>query len=91
LFRDNVDMRALTFVQKDWLTKRLFFAVAAGCVFTVAAPTLFPCPALEKKKAREQQELQSRTWFGQTPLRYFTAAGAPPTDISNSKSSSLES
>ncbi|KAJ9076452.1 hypothetical protein DSO57_1026023 [Entomophthora muscae] len=36
--------RPLNYAQKQQLTTRLFYAVAAGAVFTVAAPTLFPCP-----------------------------------------------
>ncbi|KAJ1926531.1 hypothetical protein IWQ60_003706 [Tieghemiomyces parasiticus] len=52
-------MRPLTIVQRDRLTSRLFMLCAAGCVFTVAAPTLFPCPALEKKKQRQLNEQQA--------------------------------
>lgn len=36
--------RPLNYAQKQRLTTQLFYAVAAGAVFTVAAPTLFPCP-----------------------------------------------
>jgi hypothetical protein len=38
--------RTLTYAQKQRVTTNLFWAVGFGCVFTVAAPTLFPCPVV---------------------------------------------
>ncbi|KAI9291274.1 COX5B-domain-containing protein [Neoconidiobolus thromboides FSU 785] len=38
--------RPLTYLEKQRVTTRLFVAVALGAVFTVAAPTLFPCPVV---------------------------------------------
>ena len=40
-------MRPLNAVQRYRLTSSLFFLTFFGAVFTVAAPSIFPCPAFE--------------------------------------------
>lgn len=42
--------RSLTFAQKQKITNSLFWTVAIGAVFTVALPSLLPCPAMDKSR-----------------------------------------
>jgi Cytochrome C oxidase assembly factor 2 len=44
-------MRPLNAAQRYKLTSSLFLLTAFGAVFTVAAPSVFPCPAFEHRRA----------------------------------------
>ena len=43
-------MRPLNAVQRYRLTSSLFLLTFFGAVFTVSAPSLFPCPAFENRQ-----------------------------------------
>jgi hypothetical protein len=43
-------MRPLNAAQRYRLTSSLFFLTFFGAVFTVAAPSVFPCPAFEHRQ-----------------------------------------
>ena len=43
-------MRPLNATQRYRLTSSLFFLTFFGAVFTVAAPSVFPCPAFEYRQ-----------------------------------------
>lgn len=43
-------MRRLNAAQRYRLTSSLFFLTFFGAVFTVAAPSIFPCPAFEHRQ-----------------------------------------
>ncbi|ORY93421.1 hypothetical protein BCR43DRAFT_496915 [Syncephalastrum racemosum] len=59
-------LRPLNHLQKQRITSNLFVLVALGAIATVAAPTLFPCPAFDqndkaarleaRRKLKEQQQ-----------------------------------
>jgi hypothetical protein len=44
-------MRPLNAAQRYKLTSSLFLLTFFGAVFTVAAPSVFPCPAFEQRRA----------------------------------------
>ena len=43
-------MRPLNAAQRHRLTSYMFFLTFFGAVFTVAAPSVFPCPAFEHRQ-----------------------------------------
>ncbi|KAK9761553.1 hypothetical protein K7432_013469 [Basidiobolus ranarum] len=49
-------MRTLSYAQRQRITSYLFFSVAAGSVFTVAAPTILPCPASDRMQMYAEEE-----------------------------------
>jgi hypothetical protein len=48
--RRSVVMRPLNAAQRYRLTSSLFLLTFFGAVFTVAAPSVFPCPAFEHRR-----------------------------------------
>ncbi|KAI8605735.1 hypothetical protein EDD21DRAFT_362894 [Dissophora ornata] len=55
-------MRPLTLLQRQRITLSLFFTVAVGAVFTVAAPAFVPWQVVDEKRAQalEQQRRQGK-------------------------------
>ncbi|KAG9323913.1 hypothetical protein KVV02_006279 [Mortierella alpina] len=55
-------MRPLTLLQRQRITLSLFFTVAVGAVFTVAAPAFVPWQVVDKKRAQalDQQRRQGK-------------------------------
>ncbi|ORY06609.1 hypothetical protein K493DRAFT_310543 [Basidiobolus meristosporus CBS 931.73] len=49
-------MRTLSYAQRQRITSYLFFSVAVGSVFTVAAPTVLPCPASDRMHMYAEEE-----------------------------------
>ncbi|KAK9766625.1 hypothetical protein K7432_004166 [Basidiobolus ranarum] len=49
-------MRTLSCAQRQRITSYLFFSVAVGSVFTVAAPTVLPCPASDRMHMYAEEE-----------------------------------
>ncbi|KAL1926895.1 hypothetical protein VTP01DRAFT_5225 [Rhizomucor pusillus] len=63
-------IRPLNHLQKQRITSNLFVIVALGAVATVAAPTIFPCPAFDQndKAARLEARRKLKEKHGKTPI-----------------------
>ncbi|KAG0180075.1 hypothetical protein DFQ29_001257 [Apophysomyces sp. BC1021] len=53
-------LKPLNHLQRQRITSNLFFIVAVGAVATVAAPTLFPCPAFDHNDKAARLEAQRK-------------------------------
>lgn len=62
--------RPLNHLQRQRITSNLFVMVALGAVATVAAPTVFPCPAFDQndKAARLEARRKLKAQQGNTPV-----------------------
>lgn len=43
--------RSLTHAQRQKLTNSLFWTCAVGAIFTVALPSILPCPAIKSRQS----------------------------------------
>ncbi|KAI8148476.1 hypothetical protein BJV82DRAFT_592250 [Fennellomyces sp. T-0311] len=53
-------MKPLNHLQRQRITSNLFVVVALGAVATVAAPTLFPCPAFDQNDKAARLEARRK-------------------------------
>lgn len=73
-------MRQLTLLQRQKITLSLFFTVALGAVFTVAAPAFVPWQVVDNKRAQalDQQRRQGKD-FHVVENHHLRRAGSSPT------------
>ncbi|OAD77569.1 hypothetical protein PHYBLDRAFT_157790 [Phycomyces blakesleeanus NRRL 1555(-)] len=66
----SAKIRPLNHLQRQRITSNLFVVVALGAVLTVAAPTLFPCPAFElnDKAARLEAKRKLKATTSNIPV-----------------------
>ncbi|KAG2221031.1 hypothetical protein INT45_009280 [Circinella minor] len=67
---NGTKMKPLNHLQRQRITSNLFVLVALGAIATVAAPTLFPCPAFDQndKAARLEARRRLKAQQGNTPV-----------------------